>query len=433
LAFNGVIEKSVVELWQKIAANGCEMLTVGGQALKILYAGRLSDETGGDFKDAVIKLESTVLRGSIELHTHSRDWQAHGHHMDPAYNGVILHVVMWQRPGDTTIQENGHILPTVALARYAEAADTDTFRGNSLPYHRNNRNFTEIIGEAGLERFREKSAAFQTRLKNTEPAECLYQGVMEALGYSRNKEPFLILAKAMPLKMVELVVRQENGPELLESVLLKVARLLPSQRKGQDSAGFHDKHVEQLEGLWSFSGLQAAVPVSSWNFFKVRPGNHPVRRIIGMSNLIAGCSGTGFFNRMTSITGLSSGEIMEIFKIAAGEYWVNRFDFGKTCFGLGNDLIGRARASEIVINAVLPFMYVWHREAAGRVLDLYRGFPAVCENTVEKHMREKLGLKRAEVNTACRQQGLLHIFKRYCITGNCEECRLGGPVPGEKS
>ena len=423
MAVNGVIENDVVELWQKISACGCSMSTKDGQPLNIIYPGRPSDTSGGDLTDAVIGLSGKILSGRVEFHTFTRDWYAHGHHLDPAYNRVILHVVMWRTPDKLTKKENGGVVPVVAICDYCETgqADAELFSGNALPCTSKIIEIA-IIEQCGIERFMEKASNYQETLKISDPGESLYRGFMEALGYSRNKEAFLNLARSLPLKTLEYAVAQLDGLCLIQSILLGAAGLLPSQRNL--TAVSHDPYVEKLEQTWLESGLQTAVPFSSWQFFKVRPGNHPVRRIMAMACLIHQCRETGFLNTMKAISDLTATEIPGTLLIPVEGYWVNRFDFGKTCFGIGGELIGAARAHEIAINVLLPFAFAWRNDSKESTLKNYSAFPAAGENIVEKHMRKQLGLKLSDVNTACRRQGLLHIYKNWCLCGNCAECPL---------
>ncbi|RYF98741.1 MAG: DUF2851 family protein [Chitinophagaceae bacterium] len=45
----------------------------------MIFPGTLNTNQGPDFKDAKIKIGSTLLAGSVELHINASDWQKHGH------------------------------------------------------------------------------------------------------------------------------------------------------------------------------------------------------------------------------------------------------------------------------------------------------------------------------------------------------------------
>jgi len=67
--------------------------TTAGRTVEVLYSGTENLDSGPDFKDAIIKLDGTLLKGDIEVHLDASGWYAHQHHTDPAYNNVILHVI----------------------------------------------------------------------------------------------------------------------------------------------------------------------------------------------------------------------------------------------------------------------------------------------------------------------------------------------------
>jgi hypothetical protein len=114
-----------------------------------------------------------------------------------------------------------------------------------------------------------------------------------------------------------------------------------------------------------------------------------------------------------------------------GGYWATRYDFGKGYPGLSPWLIGESRAEDIVINVLLPFAQVWGREngdmeLAERARSIFLHYPASESNTVERHMQRQFGLKSKYINSALRQQGLLHLYKKWCTQGRCGECDAAG-------
>ena len=92
-----VLERQIIEIWQHQLLDGTKLTTEGGEPIKIIYPGRINDDRGPDFRDAVIDTNGELIKGDIEVHVKSSGWRAHRHHYDLAYNGVILHVVMWQK------------------------------------------------------------------------------------------------------------------------------------------------------------------------------------------------------------------------------------------------------------------------------------------------------------------------------------------------
>ncbi len=92
-------------------------------------------------------------------------------------------------------------------------------------------------------------------------------------------------------------------------------------------------------------------------------------------------------------------------------------------------LLGGRRAADIVVNVLLPFAFAWGNlnsqpELARRAFGLYRFYPKLAVNALERHMSNQLGLNRSLVNSAQRQQGLIHIYKTLCSQGRCDSCPL---------
>ena len=90
---NNLSERQIVKIWEHQLLGRTEVTTEGGELIKVIYPGRINDDRGADFRDAVIATSGGLIYGDIEVHVKSSGWQAHRHHQDPAYNRVILHVV----------------------------------------------------------------------------------------------------------------------------------------------------------------------------------------------------------------------------------------------------------------------------------------------------------------------------------------------------
>jgi hypothetical protein len=89
--------------------------------------------------------------------------------------------------------------------------------------------------------------------------------------------------------------------------------------------------------------------------------------------------------------------------------------------------LGRGRAAEIVINIILPFFRAWCGLQGEDTLvegleRICRSFPPCETNSKQRHMLGQLRAGKELVNSALRQQGLLHLYKAYCTQGRCLEC-----------
>ena len=448
---NNPPESLIIKIWQHLLLDGTELVTEGGEPIKIIYPGRTNDDRGADFRDAVIATSQGLIKGDIEVHVKSSSWRAHCHHQDPIYNRVILHVVMWRDTEVATNLQNGRDIPILALdksitgqiSQWADGVEPLTLL-NMPCYKATERLSTggvaEFLDGAGEERFLAKAAGFQTDLAQTEASQSLYQGIMGALGYSRNRLPFLELASRLPLQTLESIPQDKISDEEYlarqQALLLGVAGLLPSQRLNLDLENkSDDKWVDKLERLWDSFRLTKAMSPNAWHLFKVRPYNSPLRRIVAMSYLLLRYRRKGIFNEMVNMVaeaplsqgycGLETG-----LQVTANGYWATRSDFGLSNQIKSSALLGSERAADIVVNIILPFTFAWgrltsHPELEEKALALYRHYPKLAVNTVERHMRNQLGLSSSLVNSAQRQQGLIHIYNTLCSQGRCNCCPLG--------
>jgi len=445
-----ILESQIVKIWQYQLLNRTELATEDGEPIEIIYPGRINDDQGADFRDAVMATSRGLVKGDVELHVKSSDWRAHQHHHNPAYNRVILHVVMWHDTGTATELQGGRNIPVLALHKYLKIPFN---RGSDWEYPLVNltvpcRNameslntgiMAEFLDRAGEERFLAKASGFQVDLAQMRANQCLYQGIMGALGYSKNKLPFLELARRLPLQVLESITRgQISDEECLarqQALLLGTAGLLPSQCQNRHLENTpDDKWVDKLESFWASSCQTEAMSRDAWHLFKVRPSNFPARRIAAMSYLLCRYREEGILEaavNMIKEIPLNKGHhrLEAGLVVIANGYWAGHFDFGSGGKVRDQTLLGRRRAAEIIVNVLLPFTVAWGRLSSQpglerKAFDLYCRHPKLVVNSIEKHMKNQLGLSNGLVNSARRQQGLLHIYKTLCTQGKCHCCPL---------
>jgi len=444
-----VSEGQVIKVWQHQLLKGIELVTEAGEPIKIIYPGRINDGRGADFRDAVMATDSGLVKGDIEVHVKSSGWRTHRHHQDTAYNRVILHVVMWHNAKVATNLQNGKDVPILALHKYLKGPVSQWPEGVELPANMpclkaverlTTGAMAEFLDNAGEERFFTKVARLQADLAQTGASQCLYQGIMGALGYSKNKLPMLKLARRLPLQVLESVTQGEISDEEClarqQALLLGTAGLLPGQRPNRCQENkLGDKWIDKLERLWTSLRHTEVMSSDDWHLFKVRPNNSPIRRIVAMSYLILRYRERGIVDgvvNMVKEAPLSQGHyrLEKGLLVTPDGYWASHFDFGVGSRISSQTLLGSQRAADIAVNVLLPFIVAWSRlnfqpELEKKSLDLYHRYPWLAVNTVERHMRGQLELSSSLVGSARRQQGLIHIYKTLCAQGRCNCCRLG--------
>jgi hypothetical protein len=211
---------------------------------------------------------------------------------------------------------------------------------------------------------------------------------------------------------------------VIQTCLLGMAGLQPRQRGispgNENRAGIR---MEKLESIRQTNGKDKPMSAGDWSFFRVRPGNHPDRRIAAMGYLLARFREKGLLPGLVSVfEGRADDDLR----------WLEQALYVGREQGMADGspaLLGSERAAEIVVNVLLPFMHALgvaggRRDITAKARRCYGLYPATAGNTLERHMKRQFGLEGGEVGTACLQQGLLHIYRKYCSLGGCGRCPL---------
>jgi hypothetical protein len=430
-------EKDIAGLWGGQSVQEMEADT--GARVQVLYPGRDSSRPGCDFRDAVLVIDDKKVCGDIEIHVTSDLWHGHGHHRDPSYNNIILHVAMWKGGGLPAVAQNGAVIPTVILSRYLSRY---TYNSGSIKKTQQTCSYIHagyaeetlytMLHRAGCQRFQQKVNKFQLELHQEDPQQVLYRYIGRALGYARNTAPFEKLAQKLPFDYITGVLQEDMLA--LQACLFGVAGLLPLQRTG-NAFCFLDEEVSALELRWSARiNIAQQLQTREWCFHGTRPENHPARRLAALSFLLQRYSIGGLLPGLRELLesappGGESNWMEGGLVIEGTGYWSSHYDFG-VCSDRCSALLGRGKAAEMAVNVVLPYFAAFalmNRDISliCKAIDIYNDYHSLPENDVTRYMRSMLLLSPSRRLTACRQQGLLHIYHAYCRLKECNRC----PVP----
>jgi hypothetical protein len=210
-------EKLLQRIWARGDFDRRGLHLRDGRALRLRRRGRWNRLAGPDFLDAEIEVGEgpacEVLRGSIEVHLRAADWDAHGHAKDPAYDRVVLHVVLFPSMREWTAGASGRRIPILELLprlerdleAYAEEAAVEGIAGR--PYSLLREQLAGVppaVLRAQLERQAERRWVNKVRLAAERLGrlgweEACHRSALEVLGYRSNRLPMLAVAECFPL------------------------------------------------------------------------------------------------------------------------------------------------------------------------------------------------------------------------------------------
>jgi Protein of unknown function (DUF2851) len=444
--FRSFSEADLSRLWEGQTFPPDALTTPEGERLRVVYRGRRTGGPGPDFRDALIAAPGGLLRGDVELHVRSSDFRRHGHNLDTAYAGVVLHLVFrCDEPGQTLLPGGG-LARVVALEEWVAGRALEIRRWLERPAlwrepcrSALERSGAEVVGSTldrlGDMRFRARTAYFSRRLSEIGTDQALWEALLEALGYGGDYRAYRALAGRVrwPLLRIELLATP------IAQRAADAYRLLAAEGEDLPSAGAR----------------------------ALRPANRPERRLRGAAALAARFAASGpviYFTKLLDGHGALGDRARAGKRKTENGNRVSSADSRFSVFGFRPvaslliaaltvpGLIGRARAIELLANAVLPLLAAaGPEERARRAEAVYHALPLPARYGAVRHLHEAVGGsaedgKRKTKNGSAdfrfsnfdcraggeasvrinfrRQQGMLYLLKQYCTQGGCGRCPL---------
>jgi hypothetical protein len=126
-------------------------------------------------------------------------------------------------------------------------------------------------------------------------------------------------------------------------------------------------------------------------------------------------------------------ELCELLMLPATGYWSSHSHFGKGISPRGSALIGKPRASEIIVNKLLPLTLVWAEESQSSKLSdavqkLYDHHPKVEDNSINDKITAQIFTEQQPIQqispSAKKQQGAIYLYNNFCSSQLCELCPI---------
>lgn len=369
-----------------------QLKTTDNKTIQILSPGfHNATESGPDFFNARIFFDNLEWAGQIEMHVKSSDWYLHKHHLDEAYQNVILHVVYEH---DQEVICNGNTLPTIELKSIIDQTHFDKWKEIDLnPHpiacHQSLMRVDEIYLKTMLtrtfyERFHRKveKCNFYQHVNNEDSL--LYHLFAKSFGSKVNEVPFELLSNQLTL-----------------------AQLRAHSFTEQQQLIYHKS------GLFSTTRnyKSTSLPASIWKKKGLRPHAFPEKRIAQFAHLVTHLD----FRELTNM--ISPQQAKQLI-----DEWTLKVN-QEIKFPVGSDFI-----NQLNINAL--FVFFWHRAIQHNNDLLMEGVVKAMEAmpAEKNHITKQWNQLGIRINNAFESQALLELYNNYCTPKKCLKCQLGTKI-----
>jgi len=382
----GELESDLAEAWWRLPSRTLLTLEDGRRCL-LLSSGQPGGSVGPDVRDAVVRLlprgghittqedeakatdegdlaGSIQLVGDVEFHVRASEWYTHGHHSDPRYNRVVLHVVRYPAGDAPTRRQDGQLVPVCSLLDTPQAPR----RANGWPCQQRPLGASEMTTTllyAGLQRFAEKSEKLRQELLSTKTVSisqqpfsvydtCLLVALAEGLGYGRDR----VFFRAVGQHLVGNSVRGPEPASLPAPLDMRRLHALSAWlTRWQEDGAWNTLSRELYQ-----TGRDVKATASA-----LRAALHPLSR--------------------------ARADILIV-----------------------NIVLPFAAAIAVLEN---------DPRLAARAQQIFLAYPGLVSNRITRGMKTQLQLP-TEPAQACLQQGLQHIYTHTCRAKACQDCLCGG-------
>ncbi len=412
-------------LWGNRLCYQSGLKTVSGEEIEIIHPGIPNFDAGPDFFNAKIRIGETMWAGNVEIHVREKEWYVHGHQEDSTYDNVILHVVQERNHG--TVNSKGNKIPVMEM----KYSDHLLYNYNSLLSKKSFVSCEEHLSEISLfefeqwlervliEKIEAKSHDIERYLTfaNGNWNEVFYILLARSFGFGVNGEPFEMLARSLPFRIL---LKHSDDLLQLEALLLGQAGLLEEGKGDDEYIGRLSSEYKFLSHKYGLKSLDRGI----WRFLRLRPSNFPTIRIVQFAMLLHKFHGS--FDSLVIDPELKSMEKM--LEVDVSEYWESHYRPGKRSAKMSEKVLGINSARRIIANSIVPYIYVFAKkkgndELQDKALDILAALPPE-KNSIVNMWEEKVFKAKDEGQA----QALIYLKNYYCNHKKCLSCRIGRKI-----
>ncbi|MCL5129959.1 DUF2851 family protein [Algibacter sp. L4_22] len=396
-----------------------------GETVTVSSVGQHNFNSGPDFFNAKLTIGEQLWAGNVEIHIKSSDWYLHNHEQDPAYDGVILHVV-WEHDTEIFRKDNTPI-PTLVLRDYVDFTLLSNYKKlfanqNTWINCENNfaitdefvlTNWLERLYFERLERKAETIDALLQESKNDWEA-VLFKMLAKNFGLKVNGDAFLSLAQSIDFSVVR---KTQSNLQSLEALLFGQANLLSESVEDAYFISLYKEH-EFLKQKFQLKENQ----VLPLQFFRLRPPNFPTIRLSQLANLYY--EHQNLFSKVIELDKLE--DFYKLFNVSTSDFWKTHYTFKKVSKS-SVKVITKSFTDLLLINTILPLKFCYAKQK-GQDVDVSILKMASKINSEKNSIVDAFNQLKKVSKSAFQSQSLIQLKTEYCDKNKCLQCAVGNSL-----
>lgn len=393
-------------------------------AIEVLYPGEINWDGGPDFFNARLRIGSIVWAGNVEVHRKASEWLKHKHHLDPAYDSTILHVVV---ENDLPIYSRLTGAPLFTCVMDLRPVDleraTDYLQHEgALPCSERDLDPLPISWHSWSQSlFAKRIIAKAQRFislyetSGSDLGTVLHLLLLRYLGSRVNNEAFEQVARSLPLRVIR---KHTDRLPMLEALYLGQAALL------EDTPV--DSYQEDLAERYRFLRTKyqlTPAPRGEVRLLRLRPSAFPHRRLAYMAALR---------HRYPLLESelmriANAHELQQLLDVPPSDYWQLHYTFGaeaeKALVSLSASTI-----DSLFLNVLIPFplldAYAHGVEPSAEALE--EAWARASQLKPEKNsITNRFAAIKLPQEHAAHSQAALELWDSLCSHRSCYLCPLG--------
>jgi len=415
-----VREEILHYIWKYRRFDRVDLKLVSGASLEVINPGLHNSNAGPDFFNARIAIDGQIWAGNVEIHRSSSDWFRHQHHLDEAYDSVILHVV-WTYDAHVYHKDDSNI-ETLELRSYVAAdliANYDRLM-QSKSWINCEKHFKDIdeftltswLERLYFERLEQKAQPIQELLsaQRNDWEAVLFTLLLKGFGLKVNADAFESCARSIDFSIIrKLRTRQLD----LEAVLFGQLGML--------DAPIADSYQNTLLERYTYLKHKFQLTNSGvlpLKFSRMRPSGFPTIRLSQFATLYSKTDHL-FTPLMTSH---SLDAVYALLKVKTSDYWEAHYTFGKPGKRKIKPL-SKAFIDLLLINVIIPMKFAFQKQTGAINSEDIMSLIQAIKPEKNAVVNGFLDLKKIAAN-AMMSQGFLQMKTHYCDKNACLKCPI---------